>query len=445
MLEELLAGWIPRQRWFAGKGRSIDAVRVESDLVLISGDPSLRHVIVEVRQGDTSDRYQLLIGARRELPQRLRHVLIGHAGVDYYDAAHDADLTGRLLTGMARGETIGRLRFRHVEGAVIDPDLRSLVLGAEQSNTSLIYGEDYICKLFRRLIPGVNPELEIVTALASRGAPHIATPYGWIETDLDGENTTLAFLQEYLATANDGWALALTSVRDFYASLPEIGADEAGGDFAAEAERLGTATARIHVELAAAFPTDVVEPPEVKHMVEGFRRRLARAIQEVPELADYTDIAEDAYDRLAATAREIPVQRVHGDYHLGQVMRTTTDWVILDFEGEPGQPLAERRALSSPLRDVAGMLRSFDYAARHLLAGHPEADRLESRATEWSARNRTAFMSGYVAGGGRLTPDDAILLRALELSKAVYEVVYEARHRPTWVSIPLAAFRDTKA
>src|SRR5690606_22750953 len=157
---------------------------------------------------------------------------------------------------------------------------------------------------------------------------------------------------------------------------------------------------------------------------------------------DHAAVAHEAFDRLADVTGPVPVQRVHGDYHLGQVMRTPTDWVILDFEGEPGQPLEERRALSSPLRDVAGMLRSFDYAARHLLAGHAEADRLEPKAEEWAERNRSAFLEGYAEGGGVIAPADAALLRAFELSKAVYEVVYEARNRPTWLSIPLAAFRQ---
>ncbi|MFI7128388.1 aminoglycoside phosphotransferase [Nonomuraea sp. NPDC050153] len=439
MLSEPLAAWIGRQRWFGGKGRVIDELSIESDVELTSG---LRHLIVAVWQEGSRDRYQLLLGERTELPDRLTHALIGTVGDTYlYDAVHDPERTSWLLEGMAHDATSNGLRMRHVPGAAVDTSHRSLVLGAEQSNTSLVYGDAYICKLFRRLIPGVNPELEIVTALAARGAPHIAQPYGWIESDLDGTDTTLGFMQEFLSTANDGWDLALTSVRDLYASLPEVPAAEAGGDFAAESLRLGGATARVHHELAAAFPTEVVESHEVKRMAETFRRKLGRAAAEVPELRQHVPAVEHAYHQVELLTHEVPVQRVHGDYHLGQVMRTPTDWVVLDFEGEPGQPLAERRALYSPLRDVAGMLRSFDYAARHLLAGHPQAGQLEPRAQEWADRNREAFLEGYAEGGGVITRGDAALLRAFELSKAVYEVVYEARNRPSWISIPLAAFR----
>ncbi|MEU4577144.1 phosphotransferase [Nonomuraea sp. ATR24] len=446
MLDELLAAWISRQRWFGGKGRPIDSLSIESDVVIQSGDPSLRHLIVSVWQDGSRERYQLLLGLRTELPDTLNHALIGPyatGGAEWsaYDAVHDNELTHWMLESMAGGTGQDGVRFRHLPGVEIDTSPRSLVLGAEQSNTSLVFGDAYICKLFRRLIPGVNPELEVVTALAERGAPHVAQPYGWIETDLDGTPTTLAIMQEFLSNSTDGWDLALTSVRDLYNSLSGMSAADAGGDFAAEATRLGAATAAVHRELAAAFPTGVVEMHEVKRMAEGFRRRLGRAVAEVPELRPYVGVLEAAYHQVEELTTEVPVQRVHGDYHLGQVMRTTTDWVVLDFEGEPGQPLAERRALSSPLRDVAGMLRSFDYAARHLLAGHSEAERLEPKAEEWSARNRSAFLDGYLQGGGLITPGDAALLRAFELSKAVYEVVYEARNRPAWISIPLAAFR----
>ncbi|GIH92532.1 phosphotransferase [Planobispora siamensis] len=435
MLTELLTGWIAHQRWFAGKGRPVDKLDIDSDIGL---SPGLRHLIVSVHQAGTHDRYQILLGCcADDVPDRFRHALIGEG---FYDAAHDADLTKTLLEAMAEGRDIGPLRFRHLDDVHIDTSLRSLVLGAEQSNTSLVYGDAYICKLFRRLIPGVNPELEIVNALAARKAAHIAQPYGWIEADLDGEPTTLAMTQEFLANSNDGWALALASVRDLYA-WPQGSAADAGGDFSSESFRLGTATAEVHHELADAFPTGVMDPPEVRHLMEEYLRRLEQTVAEVPQLAEHAHVAEEAYRRVCEVAHEVPVQRVHGDYHLGQVMRTPTDWVILDFEGEPGQPLAERRALSSPLRDVAGMLRSFDYAARHLLADHPEAQNLLPQAAEWAELNRSSFLAGYSAGGGRLRGEDAVLLRALELAKAVYEVGYEARNRPSWLPIPLAAFQ----
>nr|WP_036331999.1 phosphotransferase [Microbispora sp. ATCC PTA-5024] len=446
-LHGLLAGWITGQRWFAGKGRAIDDLSVDTLTELVAGDPGLVHLIVSVRQEERRTRYQILVGVRDHLPDRLKHVGIGACEWDgrerhVYDALHDASLTCHLLHGMDDDRRANGVAFHSAPRAAIDTSQRSLVLTAEQSNTSLVYGDAYIFKLFRQLNPGVNPELEIVSALAEAGSTHVARPYGWMDTELDGEPTTLAILQEYLPNANDGWTMALTSVRDLYASPGEMPAEDAGGDFVAEACRLGEATAQVHRELAEAFPTGTIEPPEIKRMTERFRRRLEKAVAEVPALGEHAQVAARAFDRMADIEHEIPVQRVHGDYHLGQVMRTTADWVVLDFEGEPGQPLSERRAPDSPLRDVAGMLRSFDYAARHLLAGHPGADELEGRAREWSARNKAAFLAGYSQGGGRIRGDDAILLRALELSKAVYEVVYEARNRPAWLPIPLAAFGE---
>ncbi|MBO3746384.1 aminoglycoside phosphotransferase [Streptosporangiaceae bacterium NEAU-GS5] len=442
MLTQLLTSWIAGQRWFAGKGRPIDDLTVDTFAELESGDPKLVHAVVSVRQGDRRTRYQLLLGERYELPHRLQHVMIGQLdGRFVYDAAHDSDLTPRLLEHMNADAMSGELAFRRVPGADIDPTLRSLVMTAEQSNTSIVFGDRYILKVFRALIPGLNPELEVVTALAAAQSSHVARPFGWIEMPVDGVPTTLAIMQEFLSNASEGWSMALASVRDLYACEPGMRAEDAGGDFAAESFRLGVATAHVHKELATAFPTGVVEPPEVKRMAERFRRRLERAVEEVPELAAHADIAHEAYDRLADTDRTVPVQRVHGDYHLGQVVRATHDWIVLDFEGEPGQPLAQRRALDSPLRDVAGMLRSFEYAARHLLADHADPAALERCSEEWAARNRRAFLDGYAEGGGRISGADAVLLRALELCKAVYEVTYEARNRPSWLPIPLAAFR----
>lgn len=438
-LQELLADWLPDQRWFAGKGRSIDEVVVESDTELRTGEPALRHLIIAVRQGGTTDRYQVLLGRRSGLPDKLKHAEIGWSADGQgcaYDAAHDPALTTAILDGVAAGARIGGLEFHRVPGAAISSGLHSLVIGAEQSNTSLVFGEAYVCKLFRRLAPGLNPDLELNMALAREGSGHIATPYGWLQGEVDGEPTTLAVLSRYLRTATDGWTLAATSVRDLYAQ-DGVRAADAGGDFAGEAGRLGRATAAVHRDLASALGTAELPVDDVRALAGGMRERLKEAAAEVPELAAYAEPIEAAYDELDRVDAPLTAQRVHGDYHLGQVIRTDQRWVILDFEGEPARPLAERRAPTTPLRDIAGMLRSFEYAARYQLVGHPDEAELEPRARDWAKRNREAFCAGYAYGGGLNPYDHAAVLRALECDKAVYEVMYEARNRPTWLKIPL--------
>ncbi|MGE5289276.1 MAG: maltokinase N-terminal cap-like domain-containing protein [Micromonosporaceae bacterium] len=442
--EESLTVWLPEQRWFAGKGRVIEDLAVECDTELTAGDPALRHLVIAVSQGDRVDRYQVLAGLRKTLPDRLRHALIGWArpqagdSVAVYDAAHDSDLTRDVLRAIAGSDDIGPLRFRRSPGARFDSDLESLVLTGEQSNTSLVYGEEAILKLFRRLTPGFNPDLEVTSALARLGSPHIAQPFGWIEMELDGTVTTLAILSEYLRTASDGWLLAETSVRDLYAGDSQR-PDQAGGDFAGEAHRLGAATAEVHRDLADAFGTHALEPDAVADIADEMRRRLEQARADVPELGQYADAVRAAFDDLAKLAEPLRVQRIHGDFHLGQVVRTQTGWIMLDFEGEPAKPLEERRALSSPLRDVAGMLRSFDYAARVQLIGHPKRHELGVRAEAWTKRNRAAFCDGYAETTGADPRASEAALRAFELDKAVYEVVYEARHRPSWLQIPLGS------
>jgi maltokinase len=249
-------------------------------------------------------------------------------------------------------------------------------------------------------------------------------------------------LSRYLRAASDGWSLAATSVRDLYASEEGTRAAEAGGDFAGEAERLGAATAQVHRDLADAFGRSELDPEAVRELAEQMYRRLDMAVATVPELGRFADKVGDAYSDLAKLIEPVAAQRVHGDYHLGQVMRTQTGWVVLDFEGEPASPLAQRRARSSPLRDVAGMLRSFDYAARHQLVTHPDAPSLAPRAADWVRRNGDAFCAGYAAAGGLDPAENSVLLRAMLLDKAVYEVVYEARNRPTWVPIPLESIAE---
>src|SRR6266705_2285930 len=443
-LEHSLATWLPAQRWYPGGTAAVD-LAIIADTPLASGDPELRHLIVSVSDGGDAVRYQVLAGVRGQVPAELNHAVIGpdgHGGTAY-DALHDPQLTGVLLRGIAAGRVAGPLRFVAEPAAPIDETAASLVLSAEQSNTSLIFGEFAILKVFRRVFPGQNPDLEVAHALAGLGSPHVDRPFGWIEASLGngdprpgrgsgngghGQPALLALLSEYLRGACDGWSLAGTSR-----------AAEAGGDFAGEAHRLGAATASVHADLAAAFGTSLLEPDEMAALAARMTRKLAAASAEVPDLAPLAAKVEACYERLAAVGTRLPVQRVHGDYHLGQVMRTQTGWVALDFEGEPAAPLARRRSRSPALQDVAGMLRSFDYAARHQLAGHPDAARLAGSARDWVARNSAAFCAGYTTASGTDPGDQGVLLHALMLDKAVYEVTYEARHRPSWQAIPLDA------
>ena len=437
-LNDALTVWLPQQRWYGGKGKAVASVRVEHEERL-PGDLDVRHTLIEVTDADgATDLYQLLLGYRDEdLEARLEPGAVGTVkGARVYDAVHDPEAVTTLLQLLAESRSLSRLSFRST--AQLDTTLPSRVMGAEQSNTSVVYGEDYILKLFRRVQPGVNPDLEITRAIAEVGSPHVPAPLGWIEGQVAGETTTLAMMQPFLRYATEGWAMATASVRDLFAE-GDLHADEVGGDFAAESERLGAVTAEVHAAMAQALPTAVAGREESRDTARQLHERLDAAVQTVPDLAPFADALRAAYDEVAELTDDVPVQRVHGDYHLGQVLRTPEGWVLLDFEGEPARPLSERTALMSPLRDVAGMLRSYDYAARHLLADRPGQPHLAYRAAEWAERNRQAFCDGYARAGGHDPRDQQVLLRAFELDKAVYEVVYEANNRPTWLPIPLGS------
>jgi maltokinase len=426
----LLPGYLGSQRWFGGEAEPDPAtVAVESvRLLWQDGARRLWHAIVGV--GD--DHYQLLLGERplgepAEFLHGHEEGVLGSAGSSYfYDATHDADLA-RILLEVASG------------GAETAQWVRPVP--AEQSNTSLVYDDRVILKVFRRVHAGSNPDVEVTTALYRAGFGHVAAPLvAWRQEPYD-----LAFGQQFLAGGVEGWALALTSLRDLYNAESEF-PEEAGGDFAGEAGRLGRMTAEMHLALADLFG---LEPPARlapgwEALVDAIEVRLADASEAAGR--DLAAAGAPLLARLRTVDDPGPACRVHGDYHLGQVMQTDDGWYVLDFEGEPARSLSERTLRASPLKDISGMMRSFDYAARFALNGRQTSEQAElvSRAEAWEARNRQAFLEGYhaVEGVERLLPGaeslPAVLL-AYELDKALYELDYERAHRPEWVSLPMHA------
>ncbi|MFD9466839.1 phosphotransferase [Streptomyces sp. NPDC060027] len=429
-LAELLRDWLPRQRWFAGKGRPV------TDLTLVSSTelyPGCLHLLVRTEHlgppahggsgaPPPEDCYQLLLGVREVLPPRLAHAFIGRASagpladLTVYDAFHDPKATGLLLERLRRSGTAGPLRFERDPRVTVPGGLTPRLLDAEQSNSSLVYGDAFILKVFRRVQPGINPDLEVPRALARQGCTRVPAPAAWFRTS-EPREATLGVLQPYLRDAADGWTLALES----------LGSEK---DFTGEAYELGRATAEVHLALATAFPVDAPSPYRNKRLADAMHERLDAAVRSVPELRPHAAGLRSAFDALAALDATVrPAQRIHGDLHLGQVLRAGQRWSVIDFEGEPARPISERRRVQSPVRDVAGMLRSFDYAARSRQPWRPE----------WAQRCREAFCAGYAAAAAWDPREEPELLRAYETDRAVYEVLYEARHRPDWLPVPMAA------
>ncbi|MDH6133124.1 maltokinase [Kitasatospora sp. MAA4] len=437
----LIAAWLPGQRWYAGKGQAITGLRPLSATPLLTGDPAMVHLLLRVEHGSNADIYQLLLGLRAEAPAGLGpDALLGglthgpYDGAALYDAVHDPELTGRLLGHLATADRFGPLAFRRTPGPGLPSDLPGRAGTAEQSNTSVIFGTSFILKLFRRISPGTNPDLELSLALSRAGSTRIPRVAAWFESRMEAtEPATLGLLQRFLPDAEDGWELALDQVA-------RLKGDPSPGNFAVEAHRLGRATAEVHRVLARALPVARLDREETVRLATAMAERLDVAAAAVPALRRYRPALHTAFRQLTADhLTGLTVQRIHGDLHLGQAMRTPHGWVLLDFEGEPAKSVAERRLPQPALRDVAAMLRSFDYAAAHLLAGAEPDPELAHLAASWAARNRTAYCAGYTAAGGTDPASSPELLRALEIDKAVYEVVYEARHRPGWLPIPLTA------
>jgi maltokinase len=446
-LEAALAEFLPTQRWFAGKGRAVAEVRVERSVPLRTALPSLSAVVATVAYADGgAQRYHLPVGhdrglEARQLNHRVPDAVIyetkGPRGGPFYDAARDERLGGVYLDLLSRAATVEELRFYRVPEWTESPRGPGRLLGAEQSNSSLVFADRLILKLFRLLEPGENPELEVTRALAGAGFTACAAPLGWIE----GLGSTLGILQRFYADSVDGWELATERVADHYASE-----DGDPDNFADDAGALGRLTAELHAAMASALPKVAEGQPDLGRLSARLLGRLSQVAALVPELADQRQAIEEVYAKAeAAGGGSRHLQRIHGDYHLGQVLKAGDRWIVIDFEGEPARSLEERRRPASPLQDVAGMLRSFDYAAfSPLVLGDEEPARFEGPAAAWSQANRAAFLDGYLAVAGDpgwLAGDHELLLRAFELDKAVYEVMYEARHRPPWLQIPLGGIR----
>ncbi|MFE0824030.1 maltokinase [Streptomyces sp. NPDC058807] len=421
----LLREWLPRQRWFAGKDRPVAELGLLSMTELF---PGCLHLLVHTGHGPVpapggappaGDCYQLLLGVREHPSPRLGRAVIGQvqdgplAGRTVYDALHDPRTAQLLLERLRHPGKAGPLRFEADPSRPVPCGLAPRLLDAEQSNSSLIYGDEFILKLFRRIQPGVNPDLEVPDALARQGCDRVPAPVAWMRTTHPYE-ATLGVLQPFLNDASDGWTLSLNALA-------------AGDDFTVQAHELGRAMADVHLALAEAFPSGA--PGENGRTAAAMTERLTAAAHCVPALQPFVPGLRAAFAALSTCDSGPPAQRIHGDLHLGQVLRAGRDWFVIDFEGEPSRPLSERRSTHSPVRDIAGMLRSFDYAARQRRPWRPE----------WARRCREAFCAGYAARAGWDPRKKHGLLRAYETDRAVYEVLYEARHRPDWLPVPMAA------
>jgi len=431
VLLESLAAALPdhllRQRWFAGKGRAPAPVRITSIDELRPPWPGLVRVVIECDGATQIDHYQLLLGLRPDDAvdggdaATVCAVTVGGRRARCFDALADPEMAIALLDHVAPSSDVHHAR----------------PIGVEQSNTSIVYDDRLILKVYRRLA-SPNPDVEVTVGLASVGFAEVAEPLAvWRSGGQD-----LALLQRFLSGATDGWALmvaAAVDVMNGHAVMQGASPDGSGGD-RVDIAALGDVTARLHLALAAAFGTWPADP--------GAWADAA--------LARMDAAAHPGFDRAAVAAAIERIRglgdggraiRIHGDYHLGQVLRTASGWHVLDFEGEPARPVAERRTPASPLRDVAGMLRSFAYAAGAARRVGDRTPSAEAALRAWEDSMRAVFLDAYLAqvDGFGLLPADRpsviALLDAFELDKAVYEVAYEEGHRPDWVDIPLAGVR----
>lgn len=459
------AGWIARQRWFGEKTRSIAAVEPlwQWFFSLESGDVALATVLLSYADGGAS-RYFLplaIVGDGAHLPANAT-VATTVTGQRVVDALHVPAFQRWWLERIANGDvatgTQDSWQWSHVDGYAAAVQhasaLTARVLSGEQSNTSLLFGQDLILKVFRRLEPGQNPDVEIGTYLTST-FPTVPVPhtFGGASLASVGVTYTVTAAQQFVANDGDCWQWLLHVLGD--GSAAEV--EEAARTIAL----LGQRTGELHMALGAATDNPAFQPEQID---AAFCARWHETLQHELDLTIHllrqgdvlneadADLIEHLRHRLADTEvlQGTEAIRVHGDYHLGQVLRTTDgDVSILDFEGEPSRPIEDRRRRYPALKDVAGMTRSLDYA-RATIARQPSRSLSDQGQVEaWFAGARRHFLASYRAATsgatGRLVPagerDFARALALFELEKALYEARYELNNRPDWVTIPVEAIR----
>jgi maltose alpha-D-glucosyltransferase/alpha-amylase len=466
-----LPEYLPSRRWFGGKGRTIRAVRLRDASAAIPGTQGVLALFHLLYDDGVEEQYLVPV-----LP----------AGGGWADAMEAPEFALALVEAIRRGERLpgrhGTFHFIPTDAfpeILREPPQAAKGISGEQSNTSVIIDQAAILKIIRKLEAGPNPDYEITAALTRhtgfREAPRLAGSIDY-ETG-DGPGTTLAVLQEFVSGGGDAWEAALARLSEYYAAAdeqPAFARTLAAAD-AKDAERLGAVTGRLHMALAGdglppALRREPVQAADVAEWLAGmqvqldqvlallrdglrsFDRRTAGPAQAV--LAQAGRIRADLEALRALQSEPVAKLRVHGDYHLGQVLREGERFVILDFEGEPTRPLHARRGKQCALKDVAGMLRSFAYAAeaarRSAVEAAPEDRGLDERLAPWAAAWEEAVRAGFLHGyqqetwqrGASFLPRARetleAVLRAFEIDKTVYEVHYELRHRPDWAWIPLA-------
>jgi maltokinase len=406
-----LPEWLRGRRWFGGKGTPIASVRVADEARL----GTLHVVTLEVRYaGDRPPERYLLPLRPDDAP--LEEALDEESCRAILDVLRERrqvpTRTGRLVGERfdGPGSPLSTLPQK--------PAVRRL--SAEQSNTSIVFGEGVILKLIRKLDQGRNPELEIGALLARRGFEATPTLLGALS--LEGEvEATVAVAHRFVRVESDGWTYVVEAFqKEATPSRALLG----------EIRELGARVGELHVALAA--PDDPAFAPEPIRQAD-LERWTESLLSAVPGLAARKAALRKRIGRLAETKPSGVRLRQHGDLHLGQVLRSDGHWLIFDFEGEPARAFDERRQKHSPYKDVAGMLRSFAYAAAAVeKKGAPPGERIKPA--------REAFLQGYRSRASALLPEDGptgqVLLEALELEKLLYELRYEVGHRPDWVEIP---------